>query len=413
MIVRTPTNGSRIGRSGGSSDVYAESCLITDILLRSVSGCRVAVDVLRQAYEARHQDAVNTAVQELLDELSGQTGAPLVRAEVIWAPRPHNEDSELHGVYEPDDVTGGLACITVWTLTARRQDVVRFPTFLRTVLHEFCHHYDYEVLRLGESIHTAGFWAREASLMRSLTKESSNAMRKPEQIGGNCQTAVGIEIELHRTATTYVGSKEALVAAGVADESKFPGGVGNRKTVQQYIDADGRIIVISRTSAKSTRFHVWRGHLQAERPAVERQLAKQLLEHRRANCIPRPTTAQIENLRSQLQRRYPVVDVTEFYLTERDDGGFCQTVTFAGPLSAMIASGLVTEQMRRDSLAAVRCNSRHALSTYHLSIKGHHAELSTYTHAGAPRKEPSISVREADRLLRKFQMRPRVTRASH
>jgi hypothetical protein len=55
--------------------------------------------------------------------------------------------------------------------TAQRRQVVKFRTFLRTLLHELCHHLDYELLRLPDSFHTEGFYKRESSLLRQLLGE--------------------------------------------------------------------------------------------------------------------------------------------------------------------------------------------------------------------------------------------------
>ena len=52
--------------------------------------------------------------------------------------------------------------------TARKGRVGAFRTFLRTLLHELLHHLDYEVLELGDSFHTEGFFRRESSLFRQL-----------------------------------------------------------------------------------------------------------------------------------------------------------------------------------------------------------------------------------------------------
>jgi len=46
--------------------------------------------------------------------------------------------------------------------------VVKFRTFLRTLLHELGHHLDYEMLGLPDSFHTEGFYKRESSLLRQL-----------------------------------------------------------------------------------------------------------------------------------------------------------------------------------------------------------------------------------------------------
>ena len=52
--------------------------------------------------------------------------------------------------------------------TARHRRVVAFRTFLRTLLHELCHHIDFELLGFAESFHTRGFFQRESSLFRQL-----------------------------------------------------------------------------------------------------------------------------------------------------------------------------------------------------------------------------------------------------
>jgi hypothetical protein len=53
-------------------------------------------------------------------------------------------------------------------LTAKRGQVVAFRTFLRTLLHELCHHLDYTLLHLRDSLHTQGFYQRESSLFHAL-----------------------------------------------------------------------------------------------------------------------------------------------------------------------------------------------------------------------------------------------------
>ena len=53
--------------------------------------------------------------------------------------------------------------------TAQRRKVVAFRSFLRTLLHEICHHLDYELFHLPESFHTEGFYKRESSLFHQLS----------------------------------------------------------------------------------------------------------------------------------------------------------------------------------------------------------------------------------------------------
>jgi hypothetical protein len=63
---------------------------------------------------------------------------------------------------------GVPARITAWMRTAQRLQVVAFKTFLRTLIHELCHHLDYELFALEETFHTEGFYKRESSLVSAL-----------------------------------------------------------------------------------------------------------------------------------------------------------------------------------------------------------------------------------------------------
>jgi hypothetical protein len=104
---------------------------------------------------------VERVAQAIADEISGALRVPRVRV-MVSGTRPSNARGELHGLYTPTN--GGTATIKVWMITAKLGKVVAFKTFLRTLLHEVCHHLDYALLRLGDSLHTDGFYKRESSL---------------------------------------------------------------------------------------------------------------------------------------------------------------------------------------------------------------------------------------------------------
>lgn len=50
--------------------------------------------------------------------------------------------------------------IRITNRTAIREKVVAAKTFLDTLIHEFMHHYDFNILKLSRSLHTAGFFSR-------------------------------------------------------------------------------------------------------------------------------------------------------------------------------------------------------------------------------------------------------------
>lgn len=128
------------------------------------------------ALESGNQRAVGAAAQAVADTFVAALGLPPVRVSVRRT-RPERGGAEYHGYYEGED-GGTTATVTLWMHTARRRQVVAFRTFLRTLVHELCHHLDFEGFRLAESFHTEGFYMREASLFRDIVGERLGAVPK-------------------------------------------------------------------------------------------------------------------------------------------------------------------------------------------------------------------------------------------
>lgn len=83
--------------------------------------------------------------------------------------RPKNTRGELQGLFYPYDPRRRTPpSIVLWMRTAERHDVVKPRTFVRTLMHELVHYFDYAVLRLDDSFHTQGFFKRESYLVRAL-----------------------------------------------------------------------------------------------------------------------------------------------------------------------------------------------------------------------------------------------------
>lgn len=120
---------------------------------------------VEQRLRRRDRVGLRRALHELLESLCEvlEVRRPTIRVLTV---RPSSAEEELHGLYEREE--GKRPVIKVWMRTATRGDVVRFRTFLRTVLHELCHHLDYELYTLADSFHTEGFFRRESALMRQL-----------------------------------------------------------------------------------------------------------------------------------------------------------------------------------------------------------------------------------------------------
>jgi uncharacterized damage-inducible protein DinB len=137
------------------------------------------VTALARALEGGDRAATEAAAQRLVSGLAAALGAPPVRVKVLAA-RPHADWGELHGLYESPG-RGAPPLITLWMRTARQKRVVAFRTFLRTLLHEVGHHVDYTLLRLGDSFHTQGFYARESHLFHQLVTDGGIRMASLEE----------------------------------------------------------------------------------------------------------------------------------------------------------------------------------------------------------------------------------------
>ena len=125
-----------------------------------------AIAAIADGLRNEHRVSAQSACQSLVNALLEGYRVPAVRVKVLLR-RPADDYGELHGLYEPED-DGTRACITLWMRTAQRKQVVAFKTFLRTLIHEVCHHLDYELFALEETFHTEGFYKRESTLVGAL-----------------------------------------------------------------------------------------------------------------------------------------------------------------------------------------------------------------------------------------------------
>jgi hypothetical protein len=144
---------------------YRESDRIVRVPLEAPESMWSLVEQIRAALETANRSDVQAYVQRLVTRMVTDLGAPPARVKVL-ATRPSHDWGEMQGLYEPEE--DDVAAITVWMRTAAKKRVVAFKTFLRTVLHEMCHHLDYGLYGLEESFHTEGFFKRESSLFHQI-----------------------------------------------------------------------------------------------------------------------------------------------------------------------------------------------------------------------------------------------------
>ena len=125
-----------------------------------------AIGAIADGLRREHRASAQSACQSLVDALVEGYHVPAIRVKVLLR-RPADDYGELHGLYEPEE-HGTRACISLLMRTAQKKQVVAFKTFLRTLIHEVCHHLDYELFALEETFHTEGFYKRESTLVSAL-----------------------------------------------------------------------------------------------------------------------------------------------------------------------------------------------------------------------------------------------------
>jgi hypothetical protein len=156
--------------SAAQKRTYLRSDAIISLAVPAGVNTGPLIAQLEQQLKAEQRDKVQQICQALIDALVAGYKVPPIKVSVL-AKRPKNHYGELHGLYEPED-EGVVARISIWMRTAELKKVVAFKTFLRTLIHELCHHLDYELYLFDEIFHTEGFYKRESALVNALLAQA-------------------------------------------------------------------------------------------------------------------------------------------------------------------------------------------------------------------------------------------------
>ena len=150
--------------------IYDRSTAISSVPLIPTPQLFSATQALEAALAAKEEQRVHALAQTVVNHICARLSVRTIRVQ-IQGVRPSNRRGELHGLYTQHAGGSKNDSIQVWMRTAKRGQVVAFRTFLRTLLHEVCHHLDYVYFNLRESYHTEGFFQRESSLFYAVTKQ--------------------------------------------------------------------------------------------------------------------------------------------------------------------------------------------------------------------------------------------------
>ena len=137
---------------------------------------RALLEKLKEALVAGQSRQLNHACKSISNIICDALDVPRISYR-IHKQRPSDEHSELHGFYEEIDEK---AFITLYSQTAIHRRPVALKTFVRTFVHEICHHLDYHHLKLSDSFHTMGFYSRENLLSKWLIGDE--AIAAPDQL---------------------------------------------------------------------------------------------------------------------------------------------------------------------------------------------------------------------------------------
>lgn len=108
-----------------------------------------------------------TTGQVLLNYLCDKFKISRIPLIVVQSNRKCRGKKQVYGYYRYSNGKG--MSITIYNHTAKTGQEVAIKTFANTLLHEFIHHYDTEVLKI-QTIHSAGFYKRISDLESKLSK---------------------------------------------------------------------------------------------------------------------------------------------------------------------------------------------------------------------------------------------------
>jgi len=158
--------------------MYDRSAAIATVPLTPTPQLFDVTNALAEALPTEDLSRVQSLAQTIVNHICAHLSVRTVRVQVHGV-RPSNRQGELHGLYTQYAGGSNNDSIQVWMRTAKRGQVVAFRTFLRTLLHEVCHHLDYTHFQLRESFHTEGFFQRESSLFRLIVQQPSERAPRP------------------------------------------------------------------------------------------------------------------------------------------------------------------------------------------------------------------------------------------
>ncbi len=145
----------------------------SSITMFSSSNAKVlhtAVKLLAEALTNGKEDAIKEYSNETIAELNRIYNLPYLQVYTGGKRRLTRRGGQYYGVYKSRGEEEKRHSISVYSRTAKTQKYVAPKTFLRTLIHEWGHHYDKYKLKINNTYHTKGFYDRIKTIYNELKK---------------------------------------------------------------------------------------------------------------------------------------------------------------------------------------------------------------------------------------------------
>ncbi len=148
-----------------------QKSLVTNIVsltrekLRSL---HVAIRLLGEALKEGNEEAINEISNEAIAELNLIYNLPPLKVYTGGKRRMTRSGGQYYGEYRTNGKKEKKYSTSVYSRTAKNQKYVAPKTFLRTLIHEWGHHYDKHKLGLSNTYHTKGFYERVKTIYDQL-----------------------------------------------------------------------------------------------------------------------------------------------------------------------------------------------------------------------------------------------------
>jgi len=135
----------------------------------------VAIKLLGEALKEGNEEAIHKISNETIAELNLIYNLPPLKVYTGGKRRMTRSGGQYYGVYRTNGKQKKKYSTSVYSRTAKNQKYIAPKTFLRTLIHEWGHHYDKHKLGLNNTYHTRGFYERVNTIYEQL-KEPLNEL---------------------------------------------------------------------------------------------------------------------------------------------------------------------------------------------------------------------------------------------